>query len=293
MQKLNIKKIGIFSKKGIDFNQKFFAELINFLKENNKQIFFDENTVELIKKDKGINREKLVNQIDLAITLGGDGTILSASHYLKKNKTLLFLGVHFGTFGFLTELKNFYQLINVLNEIFKGNYFIDERIMLNVSIYRGAKKIKSFLALNDAVINQGNLARVINLKVEINRKKVAEFRADGLVMATPTGSTAHSLSAGGPIVHPLLPTLIMTPICPISLSNRSILLPDNKPITIHIQTERDIDNDIALTIDGQIHFLLKYGDHIKISKSSQKLSLIRMQKEGYYKNLRTKIGWAK
>src|SRR3989339_1106696 len=258
MQKLNIKKIGIFSKKGIDFNQKFFAELINFLKENNKQIFFDENTVELIKKDKGINREKLVNQIDLAITLGGDGTILSASHYLKKNKTLLFLGVHFGTFGFLTELKNFYQLINVLNEIFKGNYFIDERIMLNVSIYRGAKKIKSFLALNDAVINQGNLARVINLKVEINRKKVAEFRADGLVMATPTGSTAHSLSAGGPIVHPLLPTLIMTPICPISLSNRSILLPDNKPITIHIQTERDIDNDIALTIDGQIHFLLKY-----------------------------------
>ncbi|OGJ44714.1 hypothetical protein A2272_02430 [Candidatus Peregrinibacteria bacterium RIFOXYA12_FULL_33_12] len=287
-----MKKVGILAKVGLNFEKKFFLELIDFLKKEKKEVFLDINASAIIDGAKGLNRDELVNKVDLVITLGGDGTILSAAHSITNHK-IVFLGINFGNVGFLTEIKEKKNVLNILESIFKGNYILDERAMLRITLYRENKKIKTFLALNDAVINQGNLARIISLKVDIDRRKVAQFRADGLVIATPTGSTAHSLSAGGPIVHPSLDALLMTPICPVTLSSRPILLPNNENIHIYIETDRkNMPHEIALTIDGQIHFPLKYGDKISIRKSSKKIYLIRLEKERYYKSLRSKIGWA-
>lgn len=294
MEKFHIKKIAIFSKKDLKVEKSFLLNLISFLKKENKSVFVDENTAAIIERldIDSLPREKLAKSCDLIITLGGDGTLISGSHFLE-NKKVLFLGVNFGRLGFLTEIKNTNLLCDDLKRIFDGKYFLDERSMLRITIYREGKKIDTFLALNEAVINQGNLARIISLKVDINRKKVAQFKADGLVIATPTGSTAHSLSAGGPVVHPSLDALLMTPICPVTLSSRPILLPNDKNIRVSIDTDRKgSSHDIALTIDGQNHLSLKYGDQINIRKSSKKVCFVRLQEESYYKNLRSKIGWA-
>lgn len=293
VSKAKVKKIGILAKKDLKLEKDLFKNLITFIESFDKKVILDENAGVLMPSKKSSLRENVLKTADLVITLGGDGTLLSASHSLPRQKKVLFLGVNMGTLGFLSEVKDFDKLQEILTEVFNDNYFLDERDMLRVTVYRKSKKIDTFLALNDAVVNQGNLARVIKLRVDIARRKVAEFKADGLVLATPTGSTAHSMSAGGPIVHPSLDTILMTPICPITLSNRPILLPTDENIHVHIATERrEGASDIALTIDGQKHYILKYGDQITIRKSSRKLSLIRMHKESYYKNLRSKIGWA-
>ncbi len=293
MNKPNIKKIAIFSKKDLKISQKFLLNIIKFLEINCKEVFIDENTTMLCDFSNLISREKALTTVDMIISLGGDGTLLNASHHVDAHKKVLFLGVNFGTLGFLSEIKEPHKLIDALVQIFQGYYHIDERVMLRVTVNRNKKKVATFLALNDAVINQGNLARLMKLRVDIDRRKVAQFKADGLVIATPTGSTAHSMSAGGPIVHPSLATFVMTPICPVTLTNRPILLPNHQQIKVHIITEREEGvSELGLTIDGQNHFTLKYGDQINIRKSSRSLYLVKILKESYYKNLRTKIGWA-
>lgn len=285
-----IKKVGIITKRSIFDHQKVLKQLVEFLKKHRKEIIFDENSCQFFKGEKGYNKEELLNKIDFAIVLGGDGTILKTARRTPRKKVLA-LGVNFGNLGFLTECTPT-KMYECLNKIFKGQYVIDKRSLLRTTVYRNNEKIITSLALNDAVINQGAFARLISMDIAINNQKVTSVKADGLIMATPSGSTAHSLSAGGPIVHPKIDGIVITPICPSSLSMRSIVLPDTRQLTITMETQRRDEQEsfIGLTLDGQDMIVLKYGDKIKIRRSKRAFYLARTGNR-YYKMLRNKLGW--
>ena len=285
-----IKTVGIITKRTISDHQRVLKQLVEFLKKHKKEIIFDENSSPFFKEEKGYCKEELLNKVDFAIVLGGDGTILKTARRIPRKKVLI-LGVNFGTLGFLTECTPA-KMYECLEKIFQVQYIIDKRSLLRTTVYRKGKKITTSLALNDAVINQGAFARLISMDIEINNRKVTSVKADGLIIATPSGSTAHSLSGGGPIVHPKIEGIVMTPICPSSLSMRSIVLPDSRQLTITMETERRDDQEsfIGLTIDGQDMIVLKYGDKIKLRRSKRAFYLVRTGNR-YYRMLRNKLGW--
>ena len=232
-----------------------------------------------------------MNTCDLVIVLGGDGTILKTAGYTGRNRALV-LGVNYGNLGFLTEIGP-KEIEPALTKIFARNYLVDRRSILRVTHYRKKKKLNTFLALNDAVINQGLFARLIELNIHVDGGEVADFRADGLIIATPTGSTAHSLSAGGPIVYPSLDAVVLTPICPATLTMRPIVIPNNRDITIAVATQRREEQNLGLTIDGQHTIPLEYGDVVKVRKSSRSFNMVRFHGTNYYDMLRDKLGWSK
>lgn len=286
----NIVKIGIISKSTIGEHEEFLRSLIKFLQSQNKEIYLDNNAQMVISGKPGHSKVELLQICDLVIALGGDGTLLKTARNIGRKVTYI-LGVNFGTLGFLTELDPKHMLQG-LKAIFAGKFDIDKRHLLRVTHYRNGKKIGTFLALNEAVINQGAMARLINLKLEVDKRKMLNLDADGIIVATPTGSTGHSLSAGGPIVHPQIQGLLITPICPSSLSLRPIVIPINRQIKIILQTKRrEEKTNIGLTIDGQQCVELEYGDEIRIRKSKRSLYLVRLKHRQYYRVLRKKLNW--
>jgi NAD+ kinase len=291
MKTFEFKKIGIITKSTIIENINILKELAAYLKKTNKQILYDVNSAPIITQKRGLTRGEILQKADMAIILGGDGTLLKTSSYIGTKKVPL-LVVNLGRLGFLTELSPT-KMTGGLNQLFSGKYTIDQRTLLRVTLYRNNKKIKTFLVLNEAAISQGEFARLIELKTSIDNKKITNYVADGLIFSTPTGSTGHSLSAGGPIVYPEMPAIIITPICPYQLSTRPIVIPNNETVTVEITTKRNQKYHLSLTLDGQITVPLKFGDKIKIRKSSRNLHLIRLNKLNYYKTLRDKLKWGK
>jgi len=288
----NIHKVGIITKRSIAERKDFINEIINFLKRRKKNVLLDSNIAPIVSegKDKGFKKTELLRECDLVIVLGGDGTLLKTARRVDRRKTMV-LGINMGNLGFLTEAKP-EKLYYCLERIFKGEYVVDRRSLLRVTVYRKKEKIQTFLALNDAAINQGTFARLIQLRLEVDQRKMVTFKADGVIISTPTGSTAHSLSAGGPIVHPQIEGMIVTPICPSSITVRPIVIPQRKQLTMQIETQRR-DGAIGLTLDGQETFELEHGDEIKIRKSSRYFYLARIQGKGYYKMLREKLYWGR
>jgi NAD+ kinase len=283
-----IKKIGIISKR--DFSDKKIVEkTVKYLEKKGKEVHLDENLSKLLGRGTGFKKEILLNKVDMAVSLGGDGTLLKiARRHPRKHVPIL--GVNMGNLGFLTETTPD-RMFKVLDEVFANRCRVDRRTILRITLYRNGKKHSTYLSLNDAVINQGSFARLIQIRIEINQRLVVRFRGDGLIVSSPTGSTAHSLSAGGPIVHTGVPGIIITPICPSSLSMRPIVIPDDRQITIFIETERRQESEyIALTLDGQESIPLKFGDELKIRKSHRVMQLIR-EGSRYYKMLRNKLNW--
>ena len=283
-----IKTVGIITKRSNVAHEKVIRKLVKYPREKKCTVVFDNNSCEFFKEE-GHKKEDLLKKSDLAIVLGGDGTLLKTARRMHRKKTLV-LGVNMGTLGFLSECRP-EKIFECLDKVFKGKFEVDKRSLLRTTIYRKGEKIETFLALNDAVINQGAFARLIEVHLAIDSRKLVNFKADGMIVATPTGSTAHSLSAGGPIVHPKIPSLTVSPICPSSLSMRPIVIPDTRQLTATIATERrDESAIIGLTIDGQDLTVLKYGDKIKFRRSRRSLYLIRTGNR-YYKMLRQKLHW--
>jgi NAD+ kinase len=284
----HINSVAIIAKRNILARKDVVFELVNYLKKRKKKIFYDTNVAPIVKVGDGYKKERLLREADMAIVLGGDGTLLKTARRMGKKKTPV-LGVNMGTLGFLTET-TVDKMYYCLDRIFKNQYVIDRRFILRLTIYRDGQKIYTTCALNDAVINQGLFARLIQLRLEVNQRKIIEFEADGIIIATPTGSTAHALSAGGPIVHPSVHSFVIVPVCPASLSVRPIIIPNDRQLKIIVQTRR-VKEHVGLTIDGQETFDLEYDDEIKIRKSSRWFDMIRITGEGYYKILRQKLHW--
>ncbi|PIP65814.1 NAD(+) kinase [Candidatus Peregrinibacteria bacterium CG22_combo_CG10-13_8_21_14_all_44_10] len=290
-----ILKVGLVGRSSLEGKSTYIKKIIQHLRKYVNVITYDTRIASCISDHKNhMTRNKQMKDMDLIITLGGDGTLLKAIRETDKKNKPLILGVNLGNIGFLTEVHKTERIFGNIDAIFKGRYHIDDRDLLRVTVYRNGSKYKTFIALNDAVINQGNFARLIELSVTIDQRRMIKFKADGVIVATTTGSTGHSLSAGGPIIHPGLSAFIMTPICPSALTTRPIVIPNNRQLNVKIETERRYaDNDIGLTMDGQIILPLKYSDEIKIRKSSRRAQLIRMTNKKYFKVLRDKIGWGK
>ncbi|MBI5572947.1 MAG: NAD(+)/NADH kinase [Elusimicrobia bacterium] len=245
--------------------------------------------VEFAKKISGwLKKQKTRKQSGekIAVVLGGDGMMIKSARELAPKNISLF-GVNLGKLGFLaeTDLKNVFTSVK---KIIEGVYKIEERSMLKIEILRNKKIINNFIALNDAVIKNGRTARVINLNLNINNKQVTEITADGLIISTPTGSTAYSLAAAGPIVHPKTQNIIITPIAPHTLSQRPVIIPDNFIIDVRVNSNH---NDVILSIDGQIDSVLSVGDIVKIQKYKTPVKLITIGKNDYFEVLRKKLNW--
>ena len=223
---------------------------------------------------------------DLYVVIGGDGTLLMVARSIAAQPRPI-LGVNLGGLGFLTETGRD-EMEEVLIEILEVRYALDRRIGLEVSIVRGGKTVMRQVTLNDAVINKGALARIIELGLSIDRDPVTTYKSDGLIISTPTGSTAYSLSAGGPIVHPNLKAFLITPICPHTLSMRPLVVPDDSLAELTLRTG---DSEVYLTLDGQVGHPLKTKDRVRVRRSRQPILMIRSRRTSYFEVLRHKLHW--
>ncbi len=235
---------------------------------------------------KSIERQEIPDDVEMIIVLGGDGTLLSVARQVW-NRNIPILGVNLGGLGFLTEI-TLDELYPVLEKVVRGDFEVNERDVLRAGVIRRGERIAEFIVLNDAVINKGALARIIDLETTINGDYLSTFRSDGLIISTPTGSTAYNLSAGGPIVYPSLHTIIITPICPHTLTIRPIIIPDNVRIRALLKSR---DEEVTLTLDGQQGFTLEFEDVVEVEKAEGRILLIKSPYRQYFELLREKLKW--
>ena len=260
-------------------------KLIPWLKRRGGEVFVSDEVAEVIKGVKGgYSREEIAGKGNILIALGGDGTLLEAVRLLN-GKDIPILGVNAGGLGFLTKV-TLTELYPILEKILRGKFEIEERAMLKVTVLGSGE---SFLALNDAVITRGAFSRILRLKLFIEEELANVYLGDGLIFATPTGSTAHSLSAGGPIVHPELRVIILSPICPHTMTNRPLIIPADKEIRTKIDTGKA---EVSLTIDGQVWINLPPGEEVRVTMARKRVRLIANPEESYFQVLRQKLNWS-
>ena len=237
---------------------------------------------------ESVKEEALAKTVDLMLVLGGDGTMIATARMLGDIEVPV-MGVNYGGLGYLAEFP-LEELFSALDAILAGDYKVQERLMLTVELRRGEELITKNRVLNDVVVNKSALARIIEIETYLNNQFLNRFRADGLIVSTPTGSTAYNLSAGGPIIFPSMNAVVITPICPFTLSNRPIVVPDDSVIEVRLMTKNE---EVALTLDGQVGFPLQAGDRALIRKSNATFNLVQPANRNYFDVLRDKLKWGR
>jgi NAD+ kinase len=284
--KSRIQKIGIIPKKQDLRVQSILKDIVPWLQSRGIKIFLDQSSAE--QRTRGIcvgPPEDLVKQVDMVSVFGGDGTLLYAARLIGASGIPI-IGINLGSLGFLTEVK-LDEMHDAFELVLSGNYQLEERVLLNVEVIRDEQVLAQFLALNDAVINKGALARMIELEVSVNSQPVLFTRADGLIISTPTGSTAYSLAAGGPILYPTLDAFIVAPICPHTLTNRPVVIPDKDVVTVCLRRGADV----MLTVDGQVGMPLQPQDYLRVRRAESTLKLVLPFGNNFFKLLREKLRW--
>ena len=237
-------------------------------------------------REKETSPQEMAARMDLLILLGGDGTLLAAARQFTECEVPI-LAVNLGGMGFMTSV-TLDEAFPLLEHVLAGRHRLSPRMMLKAELIRNGQAIQRQQALNDAVVTKAALSRMLDFDLSVNSHFLGRYRADGLIVSTPTGSTAYSLAAGGPILYPVLQAFVLTPICPHMLTNRPLVLPDS------VQLELDftaLDQQAYLTLDGQIGYELQRGDRVTVSKSPYRVMLVRPQEQTYYKVLRNKLRW--
>jgi len=249
-------------------------------------ILVEEEAAARIGYDATFEMEHVGEGADLIVVLGGDGTLLSVSRH-GKGAEVPIMGVNLGSLGFLTETP-IEEFATTLENVLNGDFSISKRIMLDVGVKREGDPIFDITILNDAVITKDALARIIDIETYVNEEYLTTYKADGLIVSTPTGSTGYSMAAGGPLIYPSLTNLIVTPICPHTLTNRPIILPESVVIKAVLKS---MDEKVILTLDGQVGFPLEYADEVTVKKSNHAVHLVKSSSRGYFEILRTKLKW--
>ncbi len=280
-----MKKIGIICKPGRPEPPDILRDLLPWLRQLGHETFVDSETAAVLNM-KGFSRHEIASSVDVVFVLGGDGTMLSVSR-LVAQEGIPILGINLGGMGFITEI-NKNEIREAVGRVVSNRFSVEERLMLTAAVRRGGGKVSAYTVLNDVVINKGALARIIDMETFINGTYVTTFKADGLIISTPTGSTAYSLAAGGPIIYPTLDSIVLTPICSHTLTNRPLVLPHDVEIKVSLKT---LSEDVYLTLDGQVGFSLRMDDVLEISRSDFKTRLIVPEERDYFKILRTKLKW--
>ena len=289
-----IKRIGIVLKPHQPAALETVCELVEWLNERKIALVGGpEIERERIEHKTGcavseVAQEDLAANVDLILVLGGDGTMIATARTVGDLEVPV-LGVNYGGLGYLAEFR-IEELYLGLESILSGNFRLDKRVMLSVELHREDTTVTRNRVLNDVVINKSALARIIEIETYLNNQFVNSFRADGLIVSTPTGSTAYNLSAGGPVVFPSMNAVVITPICPFTLSNRPIVVPDDATIELLLKTDQE---EVTLTLDGQVGFALNVGDRVVIRKSNVTFNLVQPSNRNYFDVLRDKLRWGR
>lgn len=264
----------------------FAAAVAADLRARGLEVCFDFGTADKLG-DRGpcVSKTELGTRADLIITFGGDGTLLSVARHAPDRVPIL--GVNMGTLGFLTEV-SVEEFPSTLERVLDGDYTAEPRLTFDVTVKGPQRDSRTYRVLNDATINKSALARIVEMEVHVAGVFLSSFRADGLIIATPTGSTAYNLSAGGPIIYPTMGAMVITPICPHMLSNRPIVLPDGQDVEVRIATQRQ---EIFLTLDGQEGLPINEHDRVCVKKSPVTVLLVQSREKNYFEVLRKKLKW--
>jgi len=284
-----IRTVGIISKPNSAAAASIVPVLIEWLRERGMAVRIDEQTALYAGaggSSSGIPRDEVPEGCDLVIVLGGDGTLLAAARAIGRRETPLF-PVNLGGLGFLTAI-TIDELYPELERAFRGEHRIAKRKLLATEVVRGGQVVAAYEALNDAVLTKAAIARMIDLDAHVDQQFVCAYKADGLIVSTPTGSTAYSLSAGGPIIFPSVPAICITPICPHMLTNRPVLVPETSVIRV---ISRAPDESVFLTIDGQVGNPIREGDTLVCRSSDYTLRLVRPPHMMFFDVLRQKLKW--
>jgi NAD+ kinase len=289
MKRSPIKTVGLFGKYQDTDVGKHVVRLGHFLHERGLKTIVDENTARVLPQTLGsaLPLERIGDAIDLAIVIGGDGTLLHTARTLAE-KGVPVIGVNQGRFGFLTDIA-LADMEPEVGRILDGDYEAESRLLLHAEIHRGERVVHADRAFNDVIITKGDLARLMEYETYIGEQFVNSARGDGIIVATPTGSTAYAMSAGGPILQPTLPALALVPICPHTLSNRPIVVSADSIIKIVIF---DLSGSHAhVTLDGQLNYRLEDGDHIIVKRDRHSVELLHPSGRNHYDVLREKLRW--
>jgi NAD+ kinase len=281
-----LKKVGIIFKKQDSRVQSIVDDIIPWLRSRGVEVLLDRNSLERYPEKTLIAPpEELVRQVDIVAVFGGDGTLLYAARLIGTSGVPI-MGINLGSLGFLTEVK-LEKMHEAFEGLISGQYQLEERVLLDVEVIRQESVAGHYLALNDAVINKNALARIIDLEVSVNAKPVLLTRADGLIISTPTGSTAYSLAAGGPILYPKLDAFIIAPICPHTLTNRPLVIPDRESVGVWLRR----GSEVMLTVDGQVGMPLQPQDCLRIRRAPATLKLALPFGNHFFELLREKLRW--
>jgi NAD+ kinase len=282
-----IKKVAIFAKMHDPRCQGIASDLIKWLAARNCQPLVEPHLAIMIGHSDSSSEEEIHDQAELVVVLGGDGTLISVARFFS-GRDVPILGINLGSLGFLTEI-TIEELYPRLELCLQGVPSVSARMMLMVTLIREGKPNETYHVLNDVVINKGALARIVDLETRVNNAFLTTYKADGLIVSTPTGSTGYSLSAGGPIIQPQMSCIVITPICPHTLTNRPIVVTDESIISVTITAS--FDEKVYLTLDGQVGIELQEGDSVEVSKALHKTSLVMSRSRDYFELLRTKLKW--
>jgi NAD+ kinase len=277
-----IKRVGVVIKPHAPRIREILGDLVRYFEKKGIAGLLEEPAAEKLGQSGGLSREDLPGQVDLVVVLGGDGTLLSVAH-LAAEQGVPVMGVNLGSLGFLTEVP-LSEMTLTLDALLAGN----EEIVSARWLLEATCSGKSFLCLNDAVINKGALARMIQMKVWVDGLDVAILKADGLIISTPTGSTAYSLSAGGPILQPRIPAIIITPICPHTLTFRPMAVASDSVVKVRLLAA---DEEVFLSLDGQRGMTLRKNDEFEVRRAGRELQLISSPRRNYFNLLKEKLGW--
>lgn len=289
----SITSVGIVAKHGLHAASEHLQRLAGWLSARGLQPVFETETAPLASPGRSTparSRDELPHEVDLVVVLGGDGTLLSmATRIAQAGRDIPILGVNFGSLGFLTETR-IDELYTSLEACLAGTATIDDRAMLAAEALRSRERFDERIVLNDVVFTKAALSRIIELSVSVSTGFVTKVKADGLIIASATGSTAYNLAAGGPIVHPRVDALVLTPIAPHTLTNRPIVIPGHESIEIRPHIDDAVD-DIFVTYDGQSGYQLRKGDIVRVRQSEHRLRLVKAPARSYFEVLREKLKW--
>ncbi|MDH5423903.1 MAG: NAD(+) kinase [Gammaproteobacteria bacterium] len=284
----NIQTIGLIVKNSEQTVADTFHRLRNYLSDKQFTVLLDESVAELVTDKAVVDRQTLGQSCQLAIVIGGDGTLLNAARSLADHNTPI-LGINLGRLGFLVDVSP-HDMFNVIDQVLAGHYKDERRFLLQATVTRGTQRVMHSCAFNDIVVHVRDVARMIDYSTYINDVFVNEQRADGLVVSTPTGSTAYALSSGGPLLHPSLEAITLVPICPHTLSNRPLVIGSDSKVEIVINENNR--NTPQISLDGQSNFDLQAGDKIIIERKENDVHLIHPEFYDYFQILRAKLRWS-
>ncbi|MGC9316870.1 MAG: NAD(+)/NADH kinase [Armatimonadota bacterium] len=284
-----IRRVGIITALHKPHAKEATCRAVAVLQEAGAEVVVAERLAEACSLDCATCEDIVAARPDLMLVMGGDGTFLSAARLVAPIGVPL-LGVDLGGFGFLAEEEPD-RVLSEMDRVLAGEFEVEERMMVRVCLRRGGEMCEDFMGLNDAVLATGSFRRIVRLRVDVDGQHVAHFAADGLIIATPTGSTAYSLSAGGPIVDPNVEALLLTAICPHTLTTRPLVVRSDSDLVVTVEPLPTPHEDLALTVDGQETVKLRAGDEVEVSRAQCRARLVQLGRRTFYDRLHTKLRW--